>query len=81
MPSLQLAVVGSSSNGGSGVGLVVTVVVLTIGAALVLSWLIGRLPEKTDGVSLPFTRRRRKNPFDHPPGGPANPPPKGPFDN
>ena len=62
-------------------GLVVTVVILTIGAALVMSWLIGRLPEKTDDKWMPYARRRRSNPFNRPPSGPSNPPPRGPFDS
>ena len=82
MSGLQLAgaTVSSSSGGSSGVGLVVLVVALTIGSALVLAWLIGRLPEKRPGTPL-FTRRSKRDPFAHPPDGPMDPPPKGPFDS
>lgn len=83
MSGLQLAslLASPSSNGSSGVGLVVTVVILTVGAALVMSWLIGRLPEKNDDKWMPFSRRRRNDPFNRPPSGPSNPPPSGPFDS
>ena len=81
MSGLQLAglAVSDSSGGSSGVGLVVLVVALTIGSAIVLSWLIGKLPEKRPGTPL-FPRRSKKDPFSRPPDGPMDQPPRGPFD-
>lgn len=62
------ALTADASRGSSGIGPVVWVVGLTIASALVLTWLINRLPgsDENTGAS-PFTRRRRNDPFDQPP--------------
>jgi hypothetical protein len=57
-----------SSSGGSGVGPVVIAVGLTIASALVLSWLISRLPGSNENTGAsPFRRRGRNDPFRRPP--------------
>lgn len=45
-----------------------------------LSWLIGKLPEKRPGTPL-FPRRSKKDPLARPPEDPFDQPPRGPFDN
>jgi len=76
------AVVAGSSRGSSGMGPVVIAVGLTVGSALLLSWVIGKLPgsDENTGAS-PFSRRRRKDPFGRPPDDPMDQPPQGPFTN
>jgi hypothetical protein len=76
------AFVANSSQGSSGIGPVVMVVGLTIGSALVLSWLFGRLPGSNENTGAsPFAGwRRRKDPFGSPPDDPMDRPPKSPFD-
>jgi len=77
-----LASVEGASRGSSGIGPVVMVVGLTIGSALVLTWLINRLPGSNENTGAsPFSRRRRGNPFDRPPGDPMDRPPRDPFDS
>jgi hypothetical protein len=71
-------VVAASSSGSSGLGPVFIAVGLTIVSALVLAWIIGRLPGSNENTGAgPFSRRRR-NPFDAPPGD--DQPRRGPFD-
>lgn len=78
---MMLASVESSSRGSSGIGPVVIVVGLTIASALVLSWVIHRLPGSNENTGAsPFSRWRRRNPFDRPPEGPTDGPPRSPFD-
>ena len=70
MSGLQIiGVVGAgSSSGSSGVGPVVIAVGLTIASALVLSWLINRLPGSNENTGAsPFRRRGRNDPFGRPP--------------
>jgi hypothetical protein len=70
MSGLQIiGVVGAgSSSGSSGVGPVVIAVGLTIASALVLSWLINRLPGSNENTGAsPFRRRSRNDPFGRPP--------------
>jgi hypothetical protein len=73
-------VLASSSRGDSGIGPVLIAVGLTVASALVLSWLIGRLPGSNENTGAGvFSRRRRRDPFEQPPDD-ADPPPRGPFD-
>jgi len=75
-----IASVESGSRGSSGLGPVVIVVVLTIGGALVLTWLFNRLPGSNENTGAsPFGRWRRSNSFDRPPDEPKDQPPRGPF--
>lgn len=70
MSGLQIAgaVAAGSSQGSSGVGPVVIAVGLTIASALVLSWIIHRLPGSNENTGAsPFRRRARKDPFGRPP--------------
>lgn len=70
-----------ASRGSSGIGPVVMVVGLTIASALVLSWVIHRLPGSNENTGAsPFSRWRRRNPFDGPPEDPNDRPPRSPFD-
>ena len=73
MLGILWASVEGTSRGSSGIGPVVTVVGLTIASALVLSWVIKRLPgsDENTGAS-PFSRRRRRDPFDRPPEDPTD---------
>jgi len=76
-----IASVESGSRGSSGLGPVVIVVGLTIGGALVLTWLFNRLPGSNENTGAsPFGRWRRSNSFDRPPEKPKDQPPRGPFD-
>ena len=80
MLSVLIASVEGASRGSSGVGPVVIVVGLTITSALVLSWLINRLPGSNENTGAhPFSRRRRSDPFDGPPDDPMAGPPRSPF--
>ena len=82
MSAVLLASVEGASRGSSGLGPVVVVVGLTIASALVLSWLINRLPGSNENTGAsPFSRWRRRNPFDRPPEDPMDSPPRGPFDS
>ncbi len=75
------AVIATASQGSSGIGPVVTVVGLTIASALVLSWIIHRLPGSNENTGAsPFRRRQRKDPFGQPPDDPMDRPPRSPFD-
>jgi hypothetical protein len=75
------AVVAAASQGSSGIGPVVTVVGLTIGSALVLTWIFQRLPGSNENTGAsPFRRRRHKDPFGQPPDDPMDQPPRGSFD-
>ncbi len=75
-----IASAGGASRGSSGLGPVVIVVGLTITSALVLSWLINRLPGSNENTGAsPFSRRRRTDPFDQPPDDTMDHPPHGPF--
>ena len=83
----MLAVVLSSAEAGlrgsSGVGPVVIVVGLTVASALVLTWIVNRLPDWGAGSRwdpLRWGRRRRTNPFGAPPENPDDRPPSGPFE-
>lgn len=80
MSGIVIASVEGASRGSSGIGPVVIVVGLTVASALVLTWLINRLPgSNTDTGASPFTRWRRNDPFDRPPEDPADRSPRGPF--
>lgn len=77
------AVVATASQGSSGIGPVVIVVGLTIASALVLTWIVGKLPGSNENTGAsPFGRWRRppRDPFGRPPDGPTDEPPRGPFD-
>ena len=76
----SFAVVASASQGSSGIGPVVTVVGLTIVSALVLSWIIHRLPGSNENTGASPFKRRRKDPFGQPPDDPMDRPRRGPFD-
>jgi len=76
----SFAVVASASQGSSGIGPVVVVVGLTIASALVLSWIIRRLPGSNENTGASPFRRRRKDPFGQPPDDPTDRPPRSPFD-
>jgi len=77
-----IASVEGGSRGSSGLGPVVIVVGLTIGGALVLTWLFNRLPGSNENTGAsPFGRWRRSNSFDRPPEKPKDQPPRGPFDS
>lgn len=81
MLDVVIASVDGASRGGSGIGPVVIVVGLTIGSALVLSWIVHRLPGSNENTGAsPFARWRRSNSFDRPPQDPTDQPPRGPFD-
>ena len=78
---IVLESVERSSRGSSGIGPVVMVVGLTIASALVLSWVIHRLPGSNENTGAsPFSRWRRRDPFDRPPEDPMDRPPNTPFD-
>jgi len=71
MSGLEFIAGAGSSSGSSGVGPVVIAVGLTIASALVLSWLINRLPGSNENTGAsPFRRRGRgrNDPFGRPPG-------------
>lgn len=75
------AVIASASQGSSGMGPVVVVVGLTIASALILTFLINRLPGSNENTGAsPFRRRQRKDPFGQPPDDPMDRPPTSPFD-
>ena len=80
MVAIVIALVEGASRGDYGIGPVVTVVGLTIASALVLSWLIHRMPgsDRNTGAS-PFSRRRRSNLFGQPPDDPMDRPPRDTF--
>ena len=81
MLSIVLESVERTSRGSSGIGPVVMVVGLTIASALVLTWVVGRLPGSNENTGAsPFSRRRRRTPFDRPPEDPTNRSPRTPFD-
>ncbi|HSP28431.1 MAG TPA: hypothetical protein VLN74_07765 [Ilumatobacteraceae bacterium] len=70
-----------TSRGSSGIGPVVMVVGLTIASALVLSWVSHRLPGSNENTGAsPFSRGRRRNPFDQPPEDTTDRSPNTPFD-
>jgi len=75
------AVIATTSQGSSGIGPVVTVVGLTIGSALVLTFVVSKLPGSNENTGAsPFKRRQRKDPFGQPPDDPMDRPPTSPFD-
>ena len=77
-----IAGVESGSRGSSGPGPVVIVVALTIVSALVLTFVVNRLPGSNENTGAsPFGRWRRTNSFDRPPEKPKDQPPRGPFDS
>ena len=76
----SFAVVASASQGSSGIGPVVAVVGLTIASALVLSWIVHRLPGSNENTGASPFKRRRKDPFGQPPEDPMDRPPRSPFD-
>ena len=81
MLGIVLASVEGASRGSSGIGPVFMVVGLTIASALVLTFVVSRLPGSNENTGAsPFRRRRRSDPFDRPPDDPMDRPPKGPFD-
>lgn len=72
----------SSSQGDSGIGPVIIVVAITIGAALVLTWIVNRLPDWGAGSRFdPLRWRRRGTPQTGLPDDPDDRPPSGPFAN
>ncbi len=76
-------VVASASRGSSGIGPVVIVVGLTIASALVLTWIVGKLPGSNENTGAsPFGRWRRtpRDPFGRPPHDPTDDAPESPFD-
>ncbi len=80
MLATMIASVDGASRGSSGIGPVVIVVGLTIASALVLTWLINRLPGSNENTGAsPFSRWRRNDRFDRPPDDSADRPPRGPF--
>ncbi len=70
-----------SSRGDSGLGPVVIVVVLTVASALVLTWVIGKLPGSNENTGAGLFSRRRRDPFAQPPDDPFGPPRRGPDDD
>ena len=74
----------STSQGDSGIGPVVIVVGLTIASALVLTWIVNRLPDWGKGSRLdPANWRRRADPGTGIPDdrdGRDDRPPSGPFE-
>jgi hypothetical protein len=81
MPGVVVQMVASASSGSSGVGPVVIAVGLTVASALVLSWLIGRLPGSNENTGAGVFNRRRRDPFSEPPDDRDEPRPRGPFDS
>ena len=82
MLAIVFASVEGASRGSSGIGPVFLVVGLTIVSALVLSWVIHRLPGSNENTGAsPFRRRQRSNRFDRPPDDPMDRPPNSPFDS
>ena len=85
MSDLVIASLEGASRGSSGIGPVVIVVGITIASALVLTWLIGRLPGSNENTGAsPFSGWRRRNPFGRPPDDRspddrADGPQRGPF--
>lgn len=79
----SLEVLASSTRGDSGIGPVVIAVGLTVASALILSWIIGRLPGSNENTGAGVFRRRRRNgdPFGKPPEDMDGPRPRGPFDD
>jgi hypothetical protein len=80
--SLQL--LASSTRGDSGIGPVMIAVGLTVASALILSWVIGRLPGSNENTGAGvFSRRRprRNDPFGKPPEDSGDPRRRGPFDD
>jgi hypothetical protein len=73
-------VVAQTSNGGFSIGPVVIAVGLTVASALLLSWVIGRLPGSTENTGAGVFRRRRRDPFGEPPDDRPEPRQRGPFD-
>ncbi len=81
MLGIVLESVERTSRGSSGIGPVVMVVGLTIASALVLSWVIHRLPGSNENTGAsPFSGWRRRNPFDRTPEDPTDRSPRTPFD-
>ena len=81
MLGILLASVEGQSRGSSGIGPVVIVVGLTVASALVLSWVFHRLPGSNENTGAsPFSRWRRRDPFDRPPEDPMDGSPRTPFD-
>jgi len=78
--SLLIASVEGSSRGSSGIGPVVIAVGLTITSALVLTFVIRRMPGSNENTGAgPFSRRRRTDPLDPPPQDPWGRPPRDSF--
>lgn len=78
----SVQVLASSTQGDSGIGPVVIAVGLTVASALILSWIIGRLPGSNENTGAGvFSRRRRRDPFGQPPEDPGDPRRRGPFDD
>jgi hypothetical protein len=79
----SLELLASSSRGDSGIGPVMIAVGLTVASALILSWVIGKLPGSNENTGAGvFSRRRRgrNDPFGQPPDDTDDPRPRGPFD-
>jgi hypothetical protein len=74
-------VVAGASQGDSGIGPVFIAVGLTVASALLLSWLIGRLPGSNENTGAGvFRRRRPRDPFAQPPDDTDDAGPRSPFD-
>jgi hypothetical protein len=83
LATASLQVLASSSRGDSGIGPVFIAVGLTVASALVLSWVIGKLPGSNENTGAGvFTRRRqrRNDPFGQPPEDTGDQRRRGPFD-
>lgn len=70
-----------TSRGDSGIGPVIIVVALTVGAALVLTWIVKRLPDWGAGSRWdPLTWGRRSSPRRGVREDPDERPPSGPIE-
>jgi hypothetical protein len=80
----SVEMLASSSRGDSGIGPVVIAVGLTVASALLLSWIIGKLPGSNENTGAGvFSRRRsrRNDPFGQPPEDTGEQRRRGPFDD
>jgi hypothetical protein len=72
-------VLASASRGEFSVGPVVVVVGIAVSSALLLAWVIGRLPGSDENTGAGLFSRRRRDPFERPPDD-GDRPRRGPFD-
>ena len=81
MSAILISSAESASRGSFSIGPVVMVIGLTIASALVLAWLVNRLPGSNENTGAsPFTRRGRRSPFGRSPDDSSGVAPRGPFD-